>query len=337
VSRQSITLDLDATIANAAPAGKQQPAAAPDPSRRAFLGRLGLGAAAVAGCALLNDVQHAAASGDPAGDPDEAEGMLIDLARCSGCQACALACKAANNMPEPEIVPTALNSSALSFVDVRIAERENENYAKRQCMHCLHPACVSACTVGALRKTAAGPVVYDAGKCIGCRYCQYACPFGVPTYQWDNVLGLIRKCELCAGQRDAAGRPACVAACPNGALRFGKRHELLAQAKAQIASRPEQYVDHVYGEHEVGGTSMLYLSDVPFSLLGFPTLGDATISGSAETVMQLTPAVAATVATLATGLHLIMRRRQQVAEFALQEAQQKNAHKKAAHKKEGGA
>jgi formate dehydrogenase iron-sulfur subunit len=184
--------------------------------------------------------------------------------------------------------------------------------------------------VGALRKTADGPVVYDSEKCIGCRYCQYACPFGVPSYQWDNVLGLIRKCEFCFSRLGEGERPACVAACPNGALRFGKRHELLAQAKAQIASRPGHYVDHIYGEHEAGGTSMLYLSDVPFATLGFPTLGDATISGSAETVMQLTPAVAATVATLATGLHLILRRRQQVAEFALNEAHdhaQKESHK----------
>lgn len=331
MSGQPITLELANTAA-------RQPV--PDPSRRAFFKRLGLGAAAVAGCALLNDGQTAAASSEPAGDAEEAVGILIDLTRCSGCQSCALACKAANNMPEPDIVPTELNGDALSFVDIRISARESEAYVKRQCMHCLHPACVSACTVGALRKTANGPVVYDSEKCIGCRYCQYACPFGVPTYQWDNVLGLIRKCEFCFERQAAGEKPACVAACPNGALRFGKRHELLAQAKAQVASLPERYIDHVYGEHEAGGTSMLYLSDVPFSLLGFPTLGDATISGSAETVMQLTPAVAATVATLATGLHLIMRRRQQVAEFALQETQAhaQTAHKKAAgHKKEGDA
>lgn len=326
MSRQSISLDLEAT----------QPAqpGAPDPSRRAFFKRLGLGAAAAAGCALLGDAQRAAASSGPAGDPEEALGVLIDLTRCSGCQACALACKVANDMPQPEVVPSELNGAALSFVDVRISARESENYVKRQCMHCLHPACVSACTVGALRKTAEGPVVYDAEKCIGCRYCQYACPFGVPSYEWGDVLGLIRKCEFCHERLAEGERPACVAACPNGALRFGKRHELLAQAKAQIASRPDAYVDHVYGEHEVGGTSMLYLSDVPFAQLGFPTLGSGTISGSAETVMQLTPAVAATVATLATGIHLIMRRRQQVAEFALHETQ---AQQDAAHKKEDRA
>ena len=283
-------------------------------SRRAFVKRIGLGAAALAGCALLEDVQAAQASA-PLSEgeaSDEAVGVLIDLTRCTGCQSCTLACKAANDLPQPEVVPTKLSSSAFTFVDTRQDAAGDETYVKRQCMHCLHPGCVSACTVGALRKTALGPVVYDSAKCIGCRYCQYACPFGVPTYQWDNVLGLIRKCEMCYGRVVEGEKPACVAACPNGALRFGKRSELLAQAKAQIASTPDRYIDHVFGEHEVGGTSMLYLSDVPFAQLGFPTLGDKAVSANAETVMQLTPAVAATVATVATGLHLIFRRRQQV-------------------------
>jgi formate dehydrogenase iron-sulfur subunit len=285
----------------------------------------------MAGCALLEGAQPAQASalssGGEAADTGEAVGVLIDLTRCSGCQSCALVCKTANDLPLPEVAPTQLDSGALSFVDTRQQAGGTHGYVKRQCMHCLHPACVSACTVGALRKTALGPVVYDADKCIGCRYCQYACPFGVPTYQWDNVLGLIRKCEMCFDRVTEGQRPACVASCPNGALRFGKRSELLAQAKAQIASRPARYIDHVYGEHEVGGTSMLYLSDVPFAQLGFPTFGERTVSGYAETVMQLTPAVAAAVATLATGLHLIFRRRQQVidgrqVEFKLQQAEQ---------------
>ena len=283
-------------------------------SRRAFVKRLGLGAAALAGCALLEDVQTAQASAAQSeGEAsEEAVGVLIDVTRCTGCQTCALACKAANDMPRPDVVPTKLSSEALTFVDSQPQSDGSTDYVKRQCMHCVHPGCVSACTVGALRKTALGPVVYDSSKCIGCRYCQYACPFGVPTYEWDNVLGLIQKCQMCYSRLVEGEKPACVASCPNGALRFGKRSELLAQAKAQIASTPDRYIDHIYGEHEVGGTSMLYLSDVPFAQLGFPTLADRAVSANAETVMQLTPAVAAAVATVATGLHLIFRRRQQI-------------------------
>ena len=117
-------------------------------------------------------------------------------------------------------------------------------------------------------------MVYDADKCIGCRYCQYACPFEVPTYDWDDPFGLIHKCQLCFSRLSEGQAPACVKACPNGALRFGRRDALLAQAHAQIVSNLDRYVDHVYGEHEVGGTSMLYLSPVPFRSNRFSCAGE---------------------------------------------------------------
>jgi len=306
-----------------------QPTASPTQpcnlTRRAFVKQAGLGAAAIAASTLLADAQSAAANSEPTpAAEDLAVGVMIDLTRCNGCQSCALACKVANRMPQPETVPTKLDSSALSFVDTRQNAAGEAVFVKRQCMNCVHPACVSACTVGALRKTAEGPVTYESSKCIGCRYCQYACPFGVPAYEWDNVFGLISKCQMCF-QRVAVGQqPACVAACPNGALHFGKRQALVAQAHALIESMPDRYIDHVYGEHEVGGTSMLYLSAIPFTSLGFPALGDASISRYAEAVMQMTPAVAVTVASLATGIHLLLRRRQRVAEFTFQHEQAKD-------------
>lgn len=279
-------------------------------NRREFVRRAGIGMTAVAAGALLTERRTAQASSVEPGD--DAVGVLIDLTRCTGCNSCALACKAINHLPNPDVAPTALGSQALTFVAAETDAANEVHPVKRQCMHCLHPACVSACTVGALRKTTDGPVVYDAHKCIGCRYCQYACPFGVPTYDWGNPLGLIHKCQMCFQQRVAKGEPpACVAACPNGALRFGKRRELLAQAHAEIASHPQEYIDHIYGEHEAGGTAVLYLSAVPFEQLHFPQPGNGAISQTAETVMGLTPAVALSVATLATGLHLILRRRQQ--------------------------
>jgi formate dehydrogenase iron-sulfur subunit len=164
--------------------------------------------------------------------------------------------------------------------------------------------------VGALQKTPEGPVVYEAQRCIGCRYCQYACPFGIPTYDWDNPLGLIHKCQMCVTRLAEGKSPACVVACPNGALRFGKRRDLLAQAHAQIASSSGRYVDQVYGEHEVGGTSVLYLAPAPFSELGFPALGSEPIPETAETVMNLTPVTALMVASVASALHWVTRRRQ---------------------------
>jgi formate dehydrogenase iron-sulfur subunit len=155
-----------------------------------------------------------------------------------------------------------------------------------------------------------GPVVYDAEKCIGCRYCQYACPFEVPTYDWEDPLGLIHKCQLCYSRLNEGQVPACVDACPNGALRFGRRDALLAQAHAQIVSNAGRYVDHVYGEHEAGGTSMLYLSPVPFDQIGFPALGDEPIPHYAETIMKGTPLIAVTVASAITGIHWLLKRRE---------------------------
>lgn len=282
-------------------------------SRRSLLKWTGVSATSlILATALASQVR--ASVDDPVTEGEDTEdpavGMLIDLTRCTGCQSCALACQVANDRPQTTTPPTRLESDAYSFVDTRsstTADNSESVYVKRQCMHCLHPACVSACTVGALQKSATGPVVYDASKCIGCRYCQYACPFGVPTYDWENALGLIHKCQMCAVRQQEGQLPACVAACPNGALRFGKRHELLAQAHAQITSNPERYIDHVYGEFEAGGTSVLYLSAVPFATLGFPDLGNEPIPHYAEMVMERTPLVALGVATIATVLHRLTR------------------------------
>lgn len=277
-------------------------------SRRDFLKKAGLGTAAwVAAETLIHNPAPVMAS--EAGPADEAWGMLVDLTRCVGCDSCALACKEYNQLAHPNNIPTKLDSDAYTYVADVEASNGETYHVKHSCMHCVHPACASACTVGALQKTAAGPVLYDADKCIGCRYCQYACPFGVPVYEWENPLGLISKCNLCVDRLAEGDKPACAAACPNGALRFGKRTKLLAQAHAQIASNPGRYVDHVFGEFEVGGTSIMYLSPVPFSELDFPQLGTEPVPHYAESVMTGTPVIALSVASVATALHLILRKR----------------------------
>jgi formate dehydrogenase iron-sulfur subunit len=311
--------DLSADFSSdVTPAVERDPRAAsgtPHLSRRRFLSRAGGGALAL----LLTGSQVSSALASTGGGDVETEGwgLLVDLTRCTGCESCVLACKAANGRATPDAAPEALSCDAYSFLDQHaLLDADGvlrSQSVKRQCMHCLHPACASACTVGALKRQSNGPVTYNADLCIGCRYCQYACPFGVPTYDWDNPVGLIHKCEMCADRLAEGQLPACVSACPNGAIRFGPRHALLAQAHAQIESNPYRYVDHVYGEHEAGGTSVLYLSAVPFDQLGFPILDGKIIAEDAETIMMRTPWVAVGVAALATSLHLLSKRHHQLA------------------------
>jgi formate dehydrogenase iron-sulfur subunit len=151
-------------------------------------------------------------------------------------------------------------------------------------MHCLEPACASACPVGALHRQENGAVVYDPAKCIGCRYCMMACPFAVPKFAWDQALPTINKCFLCAGRQEQGLEPACAAACPTGALAFGERDALIAEAQARIQAAPESYVDHIYGKDELGGTGWMYLSPVPFEQLGFPTLDSRPVTALSESV-----------------------------------------------------
>lgn len=292
-------------------------------SRRTLLKWTGMSATALILATTLPNRAQATVDVPPLQDEadDPRVGLLIDLTRCTGCEACTVACQQVNQRPAAGSAPTSLTSNTYSFIDDRAIpinrDEERTIYVKRQCMHCAHPACVSACTVGALQKSAAGPVTYDADKCIGCRYCQYAYPFGVPAYDWENPLGLIHKCQMCAARQAAGELPACVAACPNGALRFGKRQALLAQAHAQIATNPDRYVDHVYGEFEVGGTAVLYLAAQPFASLGFPTFGSEPIPAVAELAMERTPLVALGVATVATVLHRLTKHHGPHAEVGL--------------------
>jgi formate dehydrogenase iron-sulfur subunit len=194
----------------------------------------------------------------------KARGLLIDITRCIGCQACAAACKESHGFPG-DGSETVLSATTYTVV----LDKGNDRYVRELCMHCQDPSCASACPVSALRKTALGPVTYDASKCLGCRYCMVACPFSVPKYEWTSVVPAVRKCDMCA-DRLAKGLPnACAEACPAEATVAGTREELLAEAHKRIAENPGVYHPVVYGEHEVGGTSVLFLSPVPFEELGF--------------------------------------------------------------------
>jgi Fe-S-cluster-containing dehydrogenase component len=212
---------------------------------------------------------------------EESLAVLIDTTLCEGCRACEAACSEANELPQPAMLgqeavyETRRTTDSRSYAVVNRYDDPKDGrgptFVKTQCMHCLEPACASACLVSAMEKTPEGPVVYHKERCIGCRYCMIACPFGIPKFEYEKALPYVQKCSLCIHRLREGKPPACASICPSGAIRFGKRGELLEIARTRIYQNPDRYVHHIYGEHEVGGTGVLYLSAVPFEKLGFPT------------------------------------------------------------------
>lgn len=175
------------------------------------------------------------------------------------------------------------------------------------CMHCKDPSCVSACTVGALHRNDDGIVTYNQDLCIGCRYCLYACPFGVPNYEWKEPLPRVVKCDMCAARLSEGQQPACAATCPTGAIKFGKYEDMLAEAHQRINDYPGKYIDHVYGEQENGGTATLYISPVPFEELGFPQPGTTSTAYNNRLITEGTPMVAGAMLVGLTGAYLTIK------------------------------
>jgi len=258
-------------------------------SRRSMLKVFGA-ATATTVAAAVEAPRGAAAAVTPA--PKDALGMLYDSTLCIGCKACMGACNAANEL-EPESGPSGglwhtpldLDEHAKNIIKLYQDETSGEHaYVKRQCMHCLDPACATACMLGAYAKREHGIVTYEPELCIGCRYCEMACPFGVPKFEWSKLAPKMVKCELCK-HRIAEGKgPACCEVCPVGAVIYGQREELLAEAHKRLAEHSERYVPRVYGEHEAGGTQVLYLAAVEFEKLGLPAYGDEPVPSTVRTV-----------------------------------------------------
>jgi formate dehydrogenase iron-sulfur subunit len=195
------------------------------------------------------------------------KGLLFDVTRCIGCGACYEACKERNQL---RATTSDFLQDQLSAQTYTVVKKRQQRFVRQLCMHCDVPTCVSVCPVAALVKTGSGPVVYHEDRCIGCRYCMLACPFSIPRYEWNDVWPRVRKCDLCA-ERLANGQPtACAEVCPTGATLFGTREELLEVARERIKGNPAGYVHHIYGLEEVGGTSVLLISDVPVDRLGYP-------------------------------------------------------------------
>jgi Fe-S-cluster-containing dehydrogenase component len=257
--------------------------------RRSFMKIVGvMGASALPGRSL--QAQNTA-------DEKEFVGILVDTTRCVGCQSCTEACAAANNLPEPDLDAIdegkIRNTSEKQWTLVnRFEVDDQEIYVKKQCMHCNQPACAAACPTQALLKTEEGPVIWRADKCMGCRFCMVSCPFEMPKFEYDSPNPKIQKCRMCFEKIQEGEVPACVAACPEEAIIFGKRRELIDEAGRRIYESPDRYVHQIYGEHEVGGTGYLYLSAVPIEKLGFRTdLGSTPYPEYTKTFLYSVPVV----------------------------------------------
>ena len=269
--------------------------------RRNFLGLMG--AAGIS--AALPTKAQAGGNVDFEGYPGS-KGVLFDATRCIGCRKCEVGCNEVNNLPQPE----------KPFTDLSVTETtrrtENEAYTvvnkyetsggpvfrKIQCMHCMEPSCGSACFVAAFTKEPSGAVTYDESVCVGCRYCMVACPFEIPTYTYnDPITPKVIKCDLCEANMQAGkiALPGCVNSCPKEALVYGERDELIKIARNRLEANPDNYIDHIYGENEVGGTSWLFISGVPFSEIGLRedlgTVSGPELNSGALSVVAMVPAL----------------------------------------------
>lgn len=266
----------------------------PDKSRRDFLKKsaaLGVGVTALS--------TSSAKAGPKNILSEDRMGVLVDTTVCVGCRNCEWACKDAHNLPagnlesyeDRKILETKRrpDHTALTVVN-EYSHGKNSNLpldVKVQCMHCDHPACVSACIVGAFSKHENGSVTWDSDMCIGCRYCMAACPFQVPAFEYDKALQpMIMKCDFCFDRTKEGKLPACVSICPVEALTYGTRTELIKIARDRIKRDPDRYLNHVFGEYEVGGTSWLYLASKDFAELDFPKLGKNPAPGVSESIQH---------------------------------------------------
>jgi formate dehydrogenase iron-sulfur subunit len=246
-----------------------------------------------------------------------APAILIDTTRCTGCERCVAACKSENELAadRPRAGQRRVDDLSATRYST-ILQLEGDRYVRQQCRHCLEPACVSACLVGAMQQTPEGPVIYDADRCMGCRYCLLACPFDVPRYEWEAAGPTVRTCTFCYPRLQQGREPACVESCEAEALLFGSRPDVLAEARRRLQAEPGRYQQRIYGEHEVGGTSVLLLSDFPLETLGWANTPDRPLPQLTWAALDKVPATVVAMSALMGGLHWIIGRRMRLAAVA---------------------
>lgn len=292
-------------------------------TRRKFIGWMG----AAVGAATFADKSGHAASGKHYKGYPESSGVLHDITKCIGCRKCEEACNTVNSLPGPEkrfddlsVLNNGRRTSASVFTVVnRFAgggDNQQNVFAKTQCNHCLEPACASACFVKALRKKKSGAVVYDASLCVGCRYCMIACPFNIPAYEYNEPFTpRVMKCTMCHPRIEKGQLPGCVESCPKEALVFGPREKLIKIARQRISKYPNRYVDHIYGEREMGGTSWLYISSTPFEKLGMrEDLGVTPAQQFTAGPLSAVPIIVGLWPLLLTGIYAISKHKEKISE-----------------------
>lgn len=247
----------------------------------ATLNRRSLLKGALAAGATVVAAPVGAAASEASVDPENMVGLLYDATRCVGCKACVSACREANDVayaPGNTLHYDNVDLSANAKTVIKLYDDDGQSsFMKMQCMHCIDPACTTACMFGALHKDEQGIVTWTGDACVGCRYCEIACPFNVPRFEWESANPEIVKCELCQHRIQDGGIPACAEVCPRDAVTYGTRTELLAEAHRRMDAAPGVYQPKVYGEHDGGGTQVLYLSGIEFGKLGLPELGDRPV------------------------------------------------------------
>ena len=276
--------------------------------RRNFLKLIGAGGASL----LANPLK---AGAKKVANPKEFVGVLVDTTRCIGCRACEVACGETHNL----LVPDTEKDNALDNIrDTSEKQRTVVNrfktsrgdiYVKKQCMHCWQPACTAACLTKAMEKTKDGPIIWRENKCMGCRFCMVSCPFDVPKFEYHTWNPDIIKCDMCWDRLKEGKQPACVQACPQDALMFGLKRNLMEIARTRIYRHPKKYVRQIYGENEVGGTGWLYLSAVPFKEIGFKTnLGNIPYPEYTKSFLYTVPAVILVVPPLLYGISQLSKK-----------------------------